>query len=139
MLKDFLPTGIGFGAFDPAFRVFEPDSSLSPLYLNHAHNDLVELALTGGIAALLMFALFLLMCLKRGFRLFARGSGSSQEGKYRKARRHLDPAHPGCQRRRLPAARAANVGRLHHRLCLAGRPAGCGCQIAARGGPCVAD
>jgi O-antigen ligase len=59
MLKTFGPQGIGYGAFDPAFRVYEPDSALQPFYLNHAHDDLIELVLTGGWVALLVLGLFL--------------------------------------------------------------------------------
>lgn len=60
MVRDFFPLGTGHGAFDPAYRIYEPDSLLGPTYLNHAHNDLVELALTGGAAGLLVLALFVI-------------------------------------------------------------------------------
>ena len=54
MLRTFSPQGIGFGAFDPVYRGFEPDTLLTTEYFNHAHNDLIELPLTGGILALLL-------------------------------------------------------------------------------------
>ena len=60
MLRTFSPQGIGYGAFDPVFRGFEPDSLLAPEYFNHAHNDLLELALTGGVTALLVLLLFVI-------------------------------------------------------------------------------
>lgn len=60
MIWDFFPTGTGFGAFDPVFRGYEPDATLTPFYFNHAHNDLFELALTGGLPALLLLAIFLI-------------------------------------------------------------------------------
>jgi O-antigen ligase/tetratricopeptide (TPR) repeat protein len=60
MVRTFSPQGIGYGAFDPVFRGFEPDSLLSPQYFNHAHNDLIELALTGGVTALLVLLLFVI-------------------------------------------------------------------------------
>jgi O-antigen ligase len=56
--KDFMPFGSGFGSFDPVFRAYEPAEALRPLYFNHAHNDLLELAMTGGIPALLIILLF---------------------------------------------------------------------------------
>lgn len=59
MIGEFFPFGTGFGSFDPVFRGFEPDHALNPSYFNHAHNDLIELVLTGGLAALLVFVLFL--------------------------------------------------------------------------------
>ncbi len=54
ILWDFFPTGIGFGAFDPAFRLYEPFELLKHEYFNHAHNDVLELVMTGGLAALLL-------------------------------------------------------------------------------------
>ena len=58
--RDFLPLGTGFGAFDAVFRGYEADNMLSPQYLNHAHNDLIELAITGGLPALILLLLFVL-------------------------------------------------------------------------------
>jgi len=51
---DYFPAGSGLGTFVEVYKIAEPDRSLSPLYLNHAHNDFLELALTGGLPALLI-------------------------------------------------------------------------------------
>jgi O-antigen ligase/tetratricopeptide (TPR) repeat protein len=72
MTREFLPLGSGFGGFDPAFRIYEPDAALGPTYFNHAHNELIELALTGGVPALLVLLLFLGWWLARGSRWFIR-------------------------------------------------------------------
>jgi O-antigen ligase len=56
---DYLPWGSGFGTFNPLFRIFEPDALLKPTYFNAAHNDLIELVITGGVPALLVLAGFL--------------------------------------------------------------------------------
>lgn len=58
MVDKFWPIGSGYGTFDPAYRISEPDSLLSIVYLNRAHNDLLEIILDGGIvgAALLLAA-----------------------------------------------------------------------------------
>jgi len=59
MLKDFFPVGLGYGAFEPAFRAYEPDALLTPTYFNRAHNDVLELAMSGGlftVAVMLLFA-----------------------------------------------------------------------------------
>lgn len=72
MTREFFPVGIGYGAFDPVYRGFEPDALLNSSYYNHAHNDLLEAVLTGGLpAALLILALtgYLVM---RGVRMFGR-------------------------------------------------------------------
>lgn len=59
MARDFFPVGSGFGSFDPAYRMYEPVSMLSPQYLNHAHNDLIEIAITAGLPGILLVLLFL--------------------------------------------------------------------------------
>lgn len=59
MAADFLPVGSGFGSFDPMFRYYEPFELLRTVYLNHAHNDILELVITGGIPAVIIALLFL--------------------------------------------------------------------------------
>lgn len=54
MARAFFPFGTGFGSFDSVFRGFEPDATLQPTFFNHAHNDYLELALTGGLPGLLI-------------------------------------------------------------------------------------
>jgi O-antigen ligase len=54
LAQDYFPVGSGLGSFDPVFRAGEPLELLSPGYLNHAHNDLLELAITGGVPALVL-------------------------------------------------------------------------------------
>lgn len=67
---DFLPFGSGFGSFDPIFRVYEADWMLKPTYYNHAHNDAIELVLTGGVAAALVLGGFLIWALRRATAAF---------------------------------------------------------------------
>jgi O-antigen ligase len=71
MAVAFSPAGTGYGAFDPAFRVYEPESILDPFYFNHAHSDLLELAITGGAPALILLAAFLFWWLRQMIRTFA--------------------------------------------------------------------
>lgn len=53
----YFPFGSGFGTFDPAYRMVEPDELLRLVYFNHAHNDWLETVLTGGLpGALLLIA-----------------------------------------------------------------------------------
>lgn len=57
MIMDYAPTGSGMGSFERVYQVHEPDALLNPTYMNHAHNDWLEILLNGGvIAALLLFA-----------------------------------------------------------------------------------
>lgn len=57
IIATYFPMGVGFGGFDPIFRLHEPFSLLKPTYFNHAHNDFLEVVLDGGLpAALLLLA-----------------------------------------------------------------------------------
>lgn len=59
------PVGTGFGSFDPVFRQYEPDAFLIASYFNHAHNELLELAMTAGLPGLLLLAAFLFWWIAR--------------------------------------------------------------------------
>ena len=71
LLTTYLPWGSGFGTFDPLFRMYEPDALLKPSFFNNAHNDLVELAITGGAPALILLGV-LLIWIARGWMAAAR-------------------------------------------------------------------
>jgi O-antigen ligase len=58
-VRAFFPFGSGFGTFDPVYRRFEPDSLLSTIYLNEAHNEPLQLLIEGGLGALLLLTAFL--------------------------------------------------------------------------------
>ena len=51
LASKYWPVGTGFGAFEKVFQANEPDALLSPVFLNHAHNDWLELLITGGLPA----------------------------------------------------------------------------------------
>jgi hypothetical protein len=70
MAKDFCLVGSGFGSFDPVYRIYEPAQQLSPAYLNQAHDDLMELIITGGLPALILLLLFLAWWLRASIRAF---------------------------------------------------------------------
>lgn len=57
-IGDFLPVGTGFGTFPRIYQMYEYDTEITDLAVNHAHNDYLELALEGGIPAILALALF---------------------------------------------------------------------------------
>ena len=52
----YWPFGTGYGTFAAIFRSVEPIGHLGPNYVNHAHNELIELALEGGLPAVLVAA-----------------------------------------------------------------------------------
>lgn len=55
---EYLPFGSGLGTFVEIYRVIEPTALLGPRYLNHAHNDWLEVVLTAGLpgVAILIWA-----------------------------------------------------------------------------------
>lgn len=54
MAEKYFPFGSGIGSFVDAYQIDEPFSTLSPEYFNHAHNDWLEIAMTGGLPAILL-------------------------------------------------------------------------------------
>lgn len=73
MIGGYFPVGIGYGAFDPVFRLHEPIALLKPSYFNHAHNDWLEVVLTGGLPAALLLAIAACAVIVRAFRLWRFG------------------------------------------------------------------
>ncbi|MDX2208947.1 MAG: O-antigen ligase family protein [Sphingopyxis sp.] len=53
-MRSFFPLGSGIGTFVETYQIFERDALVTNSYFNHAHNDYVELLLTGGVPALLL-------------------------------------------------------------------------------------
>ena len=61
-ILDNLPFGIGYGNFVIAYPSYEKSSMILDTYVNHAHNDYLELIFEGGLlAAMLMVAFFVLL------------------------------------------------------------------------------
>lgn len=75
MARDFLPFGSGFGSFDPVYRVYEPFETLRQTYLNHAHNDLAEVVIEGGLVGLAFVIAFLAWFLLRTVRIWIANDG----------------------------------------------------------------
>ena len=77
MIRDFAPWGSGLGSFEPAYWLYEPDHLLMPAYMNHAHDDWLEIVMTGGVPAALVA---LLAVVAWGGRTFALMRNRSQAG-----------------------------------------------------------
>ncbi|MCP5385187.1 MAG: O-antigen ligase family protein [Novosphingobium sp.] len=75
-MKELLAThwllGTGFGSFEAVYKVHEPDSLLFPTYMNHAHNDWLELILNGGVPAGGLVVVLAAMLLRRAVQVFKR-------------------------------------------------------------------
>jgi O-antigen ligase len=54
------PLGAGFGSFAQVYRLYEDPSAVSGTYVNHAHNDAIELLVEGGAPAILLLGACLL-------------------------------------------------------------------------------
>ncbi|MEP2735208.1 MAG: O-antigen ligase family protein [Erythrobacter sp.] len=54
MLATFWLLGVGFGAFKDSYHQFEATELLMPRYVNHAHNDWMQIVIEGGLPATLI-------------------------------------------------------------------------------------
>jgi O-antigen ligase len=54
-----LPFGTGLGTFDPVYRALETPQIVTHAYLNHAHDDYLELFLQTGVVGAVLIILFL--------------------------------------------------------------------------------
>lgn len=62
-----LPFGTGLGTFDDVYRSRERVEGLPNAYLNHAHNDLLEVWLETGMPGLVLIGLFLYWFARRSY------------------------------------------------------------------------
>ena len=66
---DFMPLGSGIGSFQRVYALYEDHDRLDPTtYVNHAHNDYVEIALETGVPGLIVLALFLVWWARAAWR-----------------------------------------------------------------------
>jgi hypothetical protein len=74
----YFPTGSGFGSFADIFRIHEPMDLLGLTYMNHAHIDLLEVVIEGGLAAVLLLSAALVWYLRATYRVWTE-SGRGRE------------------------------------------------------------
>jgi O-antigen ligase len=55
----FMPFGSGLGSFRRVYPLYESPGQVTPVYVVHAHNDLIEFVLELGLAGLVLVLLFL--------------------------------------------------------------------------------
>ena len=65
----FWPWGSGYGSFVDVYKANEPLRLLHTNYFNNAHNDWLELVLTGGLPAMAVLLVFVALLLFRGWQL----------------------------------------------------------------------
>lgn len=57
--------GTGFGTFDMVYPLYEDPAMVFPQYVNHSHNDYLEIFLEGGIPAFTLFLVYICLLLKK--------------------------------------------------------------------------
>ena len=68
LARETAPVGVGMGGFAPLFERIEPLDRVQPTHVNRAHNDWLELAVEGGLPALLLLAVLLAFVSARAVR-----------------------------------------------------------------------
>ena len=63
--NDFLPWGSGLGSFEQVFHLYEDVSATTRTYVNHVHNDYLELVLELGLPGALLVLAFLIWWVRR--------------------------------------------------------------------------
>ena len=65
--SDYFPAGSGIGSFNTIYPMYEDPTTMTTTYVNHAHSDLLEVALETGAPGLILLGLFLLWWVRRIF------------------------------------------------------------------------
>ena len=76
MVRNYFPAGTGAGSFDPLFRLHEPFGLLQPFYLNHAHNDFLEVVLEHGLLGALLLLVAAMWWMATTVRAWRGGPGA---------------------------------------------------------------
>lgn len=79
MVRIYTPVGTGFGTFDPVFRSHEPNALLSLFYFNNAHDDFLEVLITGGVPAFAVLLAAMAWLGLQGWRVMAKAGRSDSE------------------------------------------------------------
>jgi O-antigen ligase len=74
-IKAYFPVGSGLGSFVPVFQAFERPETLLAQFVNHAHDDFLELAIETGLIGLAVLAIGLAWLATAGTRSVFRPSG----------------------------------------------------------------
>lgn len=81
----FWPAGSGIGTFVEAFAMHEPLSSVSPRYLNHAHDEFLETGLEAGVPGLVLGVGFIWRVAERALQAWLAPTGSEENVLWRLA------------------------------------------------------
>lgn len=76
-IADSFPMGTGVGTFRQVYALYEPPASVTNTYVNHAHNDYLEIVLEAGLPGLLLLFALLAWWAIQAIRLWRTPSSSS--------------------------------------------------------------
>jgi O-antigen ligase len=68
----YLPFGAGLGSFVTSYQATEQLATVGYHYVNHAHNDYLEVALEAGVPGIVSMGLLLILCVMCVWRVLAR-------------------------------------------------------------------
>lgn len=69
-IAETFPVGTGLGSFQQVYALNEDPLIIDRTYINHAHNDYLELLLEAGLLGLLLLALFLAWWIRQTYRVW---------------------------------------------------------------------
>lgn len=71
-LSAYFPVGAGLGSFATSYQATEQLATVGTHFVNHAHNDYLEVALEAGAPGILLIGLLLLLYVRRTWQVLAR-------------------------------------------------------------------
>jgi O-antigen ligase len=78
--KAYMPFGSGMGTFVPVYAMYEkPQDAMANVYVNHAHNDLLELWLETGVVGIVLMGLFATWLVLRSMKVWRRAPLGARE------------------------------------------------------------
>lgn len=70
MLSIYWSAGLGVGSFAAVYQIYEPTTLLSSSYLNHAHDDVLEFVLEGGLPGIALLLCGVAFAIRAGTRVW---------------------------------------------------------------------
>ncbi len=70
LIRQSFPVGTGLGSFDSVYPLTEAPAGVRSTYVNHAHNDYLQVMLEMGVAGALLVLLFLAWWIAQVFRIW---------------------------------------------------------------------
>ena len=74
MVSNYTPVGAGIGAFSGTYKAHEDLDSVTNRYINHAHNDYLEILIETGVPGVLLAAAFIIWWGRRSFKAWTDAS-----------------------------------------------------------------